>query len=104
MIGAASGLVILAALILALGMALTLVPIGVLRLVFGLQWLRTWSGRQGEARSGCPHAGQPSDWRNHRIRTTPVHPSGTQARIEEQEEDRVGSGDSARLKEDRWNR
>jgi uncharacterized membrane protein len=47
LIGAASGLVILAALILALGMALTLVPIGVLRLVvgsllfvFGLQWLR----------------------------------------------------------------
>ena len=47
LIGAASGLVILAALILALGMTLTLVPIGVLRLVvgsllfvFGLQWLR----------------------------------------------------------------
>jgi len=47
LVGAASGLVILAALILALGMALTLVPIGVLRLVvgsllfvFGLQWLR----------------------------------------------------------------
>jgi hypothetical protein len=47
LIGAASGLVILAALILALGTALTLVPIGVLRLVvgsllfvFGLQWLR----------------------------------------------------------------
>ena len=47
LVGAASGLVILAALILALGMTLTLVPIGVLRLVvgsllfvFGLQWLR----------------------------------------------------------------
>src|SRR6185369_18032806 len=47
LVGAASGLVILAALILALGMALTLVPIGVLRLVvgsllfvFGLPWLR----------------------------------------------------------------
>jgi uncharacterized membrane protein len=47
LIGAASGLVILAALIAALGTALTLVPIGVLRLVvgsllfvFGLQWLR----------------------------------------------------------------
>src|SRR6201984_1381340 len=47
LIGATSGLVILAALILALGSALTLVPIGVLRLVvgsllfvFGLQWLR----------------------------------------------------------------
>src|SRR2546429_9441983 len=47
LIGAASGLVILAALILALGSALTLVPIGILRLVvgsllfvFGLQWLR----------------------------------------------------------------
>jgi hypothetical protein len=46
-LGCGSGLGILAALILALGMALTLVPIGVLRLVvgsllfvFGLQWLR----------------------------------------------------------------
>jgi len=52
LVGAASGLVILTALILALGMALTHVPIGVLRLVvgsllfvFGLQWLRKGSRR-----------------------------------------------------------
>jgi len=50
LVGAGAGLGILAALILALGMALTLVPIGVLRLVvgsllfvFGLQWLRKGS-------------------------------------------------------------
>ena len=40
LIGAASGLVILAALILALGMTLTLVPIGVLRLVSRLAAVR----------------------------------------------------------------
>jgi uncharacterized membrane protein len=78
LIGAASGLVILAALILALGSALTQVPINILRLVvgslllvFGLQWLRKGirrvaaNGLRGMGARGATDADIPShglDW------------------------------------------
>ena len=77
-LGAATGLAVLAVLVLALGTALTLVPIGALRLavgslllVFGLQWLGkgirrvSATGFQGTGARTAPADGIPSrgvDW------------------------------------------
>ena len=78
LLGAAAGLAVLAALILALGTTLTLVPINVLRLVvgsllfvFGLQWLRkgirrvSANGLRGMGAQPATDAGIPAhgvDW------------------------------------------